>query len=40
MTELLCGEDASKWAEAEEAVMKALEMRKNLWNQVLELSVA
>lgn len=40
MTQLLCGEDASKWAEAEEAVVKALEMRKNLWNQVLELSVA
>jgi hypothetical protein len=40
MTELLCGDDDSKWEEAEEAVVKALEMRKNLWNQVLELSVS
>jgi hypothetical protein len=40
MTELLCGDDNSKWEEAKQAVVKALEMRKQLWNQVLQLSVA
>ncbi len=36
MTEQLCGNDASKWAEAEEAVAEALHMRLLLWNGILE----
>ncbi|MFN6380510.1 MAG: DUF3050 domain-containing protein [Flavobacteriales bacterium] len=40
MTELLCGDDAAKWEEAKNAVVKALEMRNNLWNQVMQLSEA
>jgi hypothetical protein len=35
MTANLCGEDAALWAEAEEAVVQALEMRKLLWDSVL-----
>ena len=34
MTEQLCGNDADKWAEAEAAVIKALQMRINLWDAV------
>ena len=32
MTERLCGNDVEKWKEAEEAIIKALKMRKNLWD--------
>jgi hypothetical protein len=35
MTSSLCGSDANKWIEAEIAVIKALEMRKLLWDGVL-----
>lgn len=36
MTSNLCGSDANKWQEAERAVIKALEMRKLLWDSALE----
>lgn len=36
MTANLCGEDDALWAEAEEAVVRALEMRKLLWDSVLK----
>lgn len=34
MTSKLCGEDPIKWQEATEAVIKALQHRKNLWDAV------
>jgi hypothetical protein len=34
MTEQLCGNDADKWAEAEVAVIKGLQMRISLWDAV------
>lgn len=34
MTSQLCGEDPVKWLEAQEATIKALEMRKKLWDGV------
>ena len=36
MTSSLCGENPVFWKEAEEAVLKALEKRKALWDSVLE----
>lgn len=36
MTEKLCGDDAQKWREAENAVIGALESRINLWNGILQ----
>lgn len=36
MTAELCGNDASKWEEASEAVIRCLDMRTRLWNGVLE----
>ena len=36
MTEKLCGENETKWQEAENAVISALESRVALWNGVLE----
>lgn len=36
MTARLCGEEASKWESATHACIKALEMRNELWNGVLE----
>lgn len=36
MTANLCGEEDALWAEAEEAVVRALEMRKLLWDSVLK----
>lgn len=35
MVELLCGEDNNKWAEAQEAAARALELRNELWNGVV-----
>ena len=35
MTEKLCGDSAEKWQEASDAVVQALEMRKLLWDGVL-----
>lgn len=35
MTEKLCGDSAEKWQEAGDAVVQALEMRKLLWDGVL-----
>lgn len=35
MVELLCGEDDQKWAEAQEAAARALELRNELWNGVV-----
>lgn len=34
MTSQLCGDNEVKWREAQEAVVKALEMRKKLWDGV------
>lgn len=34
MTTNLCGDDPQKWLEAQDAVMKALELRKRLWDGV------
>lgn len=36
MTEQLCGNDEEKWKAAEEAVVKALEARKSLWDGALK----
>jgi hypothetical protein len=36
MTKELCGSDAQKWQEAEEACLKSLQMRKLLWDGVLQ----
>lgn len=36
MTAELCGDDENKWAEAEQAVKKALQQRINLWNGISE----
>jgi hypothetical protein len=35
MTATLCGDNQAYWAEAKEAVLKALEMRQLLWDSVL-----
>ena len=32
----LCGEDDAKWAEASQASLKALEIRAQLWDAILE----
>jgi hypothetical protein len=34
----LCGDDASKWADATSASLKALEMRSLLWDAINENS--
>ena len=36
MIERLCGEDPQKWEEAEQAAVKALEMRLKLWDGIAE----
>lgn len=36
MTSSLCGEDDSKWAEATQAVIDALEQRNRLWNGIAD----
>lgn len=40
MTAQLCGQDPEKWAEAEQYVLQALQMRKMLWDSAYEAIMA